>query len=1172
MFHWLAIGWLGCRGPDLPAPVVDRVDPGFAYNGDDEVVSIVGRQFYPQVAVDARQGEADVDPAFRAWLLGPKGGIELARELVGVGIVDDQHLTATVEAGLPVGTYDLEVEGPTGGRGRAVDVFAVTDQQAVRLLLEADQFEYSVPDPAEITLSLADREEDPVYERFEVEITATRPDGGALTLLAGSLSEPQTTTDGRLRGFVDGVATFVVDTTVTGDVDLRVEPLDPYADVLGDSLELSFVPGQNVRVDIRLDRTEDLPSYAAGELITAVAELVDQFGNPVPAPAALLLQTVCSGGASTVEINGPTPLEIVPRFVTDASCPEDHIVTANGWPGESDPFVVVAGPPHHFYVIASPQELQAGDLLTALVDPRDLYNNHAVWDGEVSVVDSLDGLLEPDCAGSGAFLCLARVSRAGTGVTLTVTGDDGLTGDSNGFDVVADDVPGGLVATTSGPAVAGQGLLVEASVVDGWGNPLHAALLGLSAFAMTDELGEADCVGTGFTLGGKVQFSCTFYTARPLALVLVSLPSFGVGAAPVMIEVVNGPLGAVSFSGEGPVTAGGNLSLQVVGTDRWGNPYLVQPDPVVELTEDFGTLTGGPVTLGPTGVGTVSVSMTRAGPTVVRAWQAGVELGASDPITVAAAAATALRITPSEPWAFVGQPLDLSVEAVDTYGNRAAYDGSAEVSSRETVAPDVDLTLLDGVGVAPFEWSVPAFVDTLDATSGALSGSTPVAVVEGCGAAGPEVVATFGGAAVGLACADPGGGATFTADLSASSGVSPLVGYGLAELGGGVVTDSSPVVELPVAGFGPHPLRALVVDDAGCGAELDASGWVGPDDGTPTGPFALSVDDPTLDLSDSTTVSLDGATDCSGDPAAFAEVEVRATGGALIGPVATGSGLVMTLDGNGDGAATWVTDAASSAATLEVHATVGGGSASGRVTATLSGDGVRPTVVDQSPTGFEGGMVSTVHLTLSEPPLASSITPANFWVDGPGVVAVTGATAAGAEVTLTLSPPADGAAGVWSVHASSSVRDLAGNKLGGEWTDLAADYVGAFGATGGALPTLSCTSFEPSSLVLRPDGDPGPGDESDLLSIGVSSASAPAWWVLEVRDGADTPIVQRRVAPTGASDAVVWDARDARGVVVANGPWKVRVAPDDGLGTRGVGCEVTVTVDNPVGTAVGDAL
>ena len=88
--------WAACTPPRLPDPIVQAVEPSFAYNGEDEPVTIVGENFWPELTIDAGNGEAAFDRGYRAWLVGPEGSTT-RHELVGVGILDDRHLYCRVQ-------------------------------------------------------------------------------------------------------------------------------------------------------------------------------------------------------------------------------------------------------------------------------------------------------------------------------------------------------------------------------------------------------------------------------------------------------------------------------------------------------------------------------------------------------------------------------------------------------------------------------------------------------------------------------------------------------------------------------------------------------------------------------------------------------------------------------------------------------------------------------------------------------------------------------------------------------------------------------------------------------------------------------------------------------------------------------------------------------------------
>ena len=102
--------------------------------------------------------------------------------------------------------------------------------------------------------------------------------------------------------------------------------------------------------------------------------------------------------------------------------------------------------------------------------------------------------------------------------------------------------------------------------------------------------------------------------------------------------------------------------------------------------------------------------------------------------------------------------------------------------------------------------------------------------------------------------------------------------------------------------------------------------------------------------------------------------------------------------------------------------------------------------------------------------------------------------------------------------------------------------------------------------MFRPDGDDGLEAEGDVVTIDLTSAVAPAWWVFSVTQQATGILIRRNyVVPGGQVDTVTWDGRDTAGVIVDNGTYEVRIEPDDGLGNKGTGCAVIATVDNNLG-------
>lgn len=1167
MMSILLMTQLACRPVALPDPVVLQIEPTFAFNGDDEAVTILGANFYPQVDISAITGAVDVDRSFSAWLQGERDGTYVRYPFVGVSILDDQQLRATLEQGIPPGVYDLGVEGPTGRVGILPEAFTVTDVEATQLILSSDRIVYTLGEQAEISIEVVDLGGQVVEVPLEVAIVATSASSDQLVYTTETLGDvrPTPDSDGIIGSLTDGRAQIQI--LPDGIGPLRVE-VDPWGDspILGDELVVSFAPGNDWSVEITLPEDAS-PPFVAGQPFTAIASLVDQYGNPVDTRQDLTFVTRCSGWVGEQELQGPTELQVTPYF----ACADDQILVFAGPQGASEPYPVVAGPADHFLVELPRTTYQAGELLEARIYPEDAFNNRAGWSGTVTLEASTGGLIGTTCSQPfTSYDCETTVTVAGDPVTLFAIGDGGtITGSFDALVVEAEPVPDAVQIVVGSQAVAGEDTTVEIHPFDAWGNPINAAILGGAAFSITDDLSETSCSHNGYTPANAARFACVLHTARTDAVLSVEILGYGVQADSIPFEVINGALAAVEIEGEGPVEAGQPLALTLSGYDADGNPYLVQSDPTVDLFDDTLTWSVSAATLGPDGTTVVIGDITMAGSTQLHVLQDAVEIGLSDPITVQPGPTQELRVTPLAPWGWVADPIDVRIESIDPYGNRTDFSGSATLSSQATVSPDVDVTLVNGVGLSPFDWTEPAFTDVLSASGGGwLGDSLPIAVAQDCGSANPVASVTFGGSPEAIACLDPSDErATVTADLSGSlQGSAPLLGYAAAPEGGLATADTQPQLDVAFTGAGVHRVLVLAVDSMGCAAEGSALAWAGPDDGSPVGPVVLTTTATGIGDFDSVAVDVEGVVDCSGDPASLQEVRLWSTGGTLSGPQPTGGGLALALDVNGDGALTVDTSGGISDGTLTLTAWVPSGAAGGSLQLPLVGDNLYPTVEAQQPTGQTLGLIPEIVLTFSEPLLASSVVPAHFSVTGPAVATVDSAVLepSGDEVRLVLDAPVDAGAGTWLVVVSGDVRDLAGNRLAGDWETPASDYYGAFGDISGPVDAVTCPALSPASGIFRPDGDPGADSESDQITFELDSPLAPAWWVVEISTPDGTLIAQQWRVPLGPIDTVSWDGRGKDGFVVDNGTYTVQISPDDGLGNRGSGCDLAVSVDNPL--------
>ncbi len=1173
-----AIGLAGaCRPASLPDPFIDGVEPNFAWNGADETVSILGANFYPRIEVDAPRSVVDIDASFEAWLVGPDGA-QVRTPFSGVTAVDEGELQATVGDGLVPGLYGVEVRGPTGRIGARDEVFTITDSIAAQLILTSDGADVSVTESVVLDLSLVDLAQEVVAQPFDVSL-----------LVSGDGSVPQPTWGfGTLRNATlgpDGDVLF--GTLVNGRATVELTVAEPEtvtisllavgeSNVVGDSIVTTFEPGSDLRLQIDLPEGylgttgAPLPQFLAGETFQITATLVDQFGNTVDTATNVNMQTSCSGWVGTeIEIRGPTLIGVTPVFATGSVCLSDQVGVANmvGLEGLSSPYEVLPGAVDHFRVTAEPPLSEAGGIINVLIDPEDAFGNRTAWSGVLTLSGSLGGFQDASCQVFGVVqTCVATVTVAGPAQFITADGNDGIMGTSNLFAVVAAIDPADIEVEALGTPAAGEPSVVQVVAYDPYGNPIEASALGSAAYTFTDELGEVSCTHDGFASTVSLWL-CTFETARGAAVLTAEAVATGAAGDSTPFQVVNGALAVVEFSGEQALVAGELLTLTLDGVDAYGNPYVVQSDPFVDLTDDTHTWTEATAMLGASGSATVMGTLTEAGTTSVRALQAGTEIGVSDAIEVTAGSTSGLAVSMDLPWAWIDAPAHVTVEAVDAFGNRTAYGGTATLVSRNTGSSSVDVTLVNGVGFETYTWTSVQLNDYLDAASSDpfFGSSGELAVVEDCGLSNPIAALDFGGLDEALACVDPNSGtAEITGDMSGSIPAGPaLARYALAADSGPRGLEQTDLVTIDLLSEGQHALVGLVADINACADEVEAMAWVGPDDGTPTGSILLSSSVPNLSVFDLETIDITGVVDCSRDPASFQVLRLRTTRGGLVGLTPSGEGLEVLLDVNGDGSVSLETLGGLEDGAAEVHAWSSGRTAGGFLSLPIIGDNVRPTVVAQSPTGLDLGSTPIVTLEFSEPLLEGTVVPTNFDVAGPGAAVVDTAALqpSGTTVDLTLTGTADGSLGAWSVVASSTVRDQAGNFLSGDWSGAATDYVGAFGDVGGTVDALTCPTLTPSSATLRPDGDDGSDSESDMASIEVESAQAPAWWVLQVFDTSGVQVLQRYEVPAGANDTLEWDGRDRAGGVVDNGVWEVTVHPEDGLGNVGVGCSFDITVD-----------
>ncbi len=1197
----------GCT-PALPDPVVSAVAPGWGFNGDDTYVELVGAGFYPSVQVD-RSERSTIDDGFTVHLQ-----TDPVTELEDVAIVDYQHLGATVPAGAPVGTYDVTLIGPTGASTTLAEGFEVRDSRADQLVVstEGDQIEWQVYDYAAINVELVDPDGNRVPEELVIQATVDDSLADSVIFQDDTLDGQEALADGTgIRGRLGADGAGVVGVTSTRLNDSLLVRFDVVSDrqtVAGADQFLSFVAGEPTSVEVSLPSA--LFTATAGQAFDIDLQVVDDVGAAVDdAQAELAIIERCAGGSlrETVSFVGAlSGHSVTLTRATGDSCTSNGVdvfgfVNGVEVEGSSDALDVDPADPVGLVIEVWPPEVVAGvDSVYADVRVVDEFGNRVLdQTGSLELQVTVDGSApfapaDQSCEDivDGQTFCTVRIDTAGDQVVLlgTTTGPESLSGASEPFTVLAGEAVSLEASVATDPVVAGESFELRLRAVDSLGNGVVLDPEGADAAAISDADGATSCAWSyAEDPRGTLVYACSTTLAVPLRQLDVDLSSRGLHATTNGFQVVNGDLAAVSFdlAGVDEVTAGQSLTVELTGTDAFGNPYVVQGDPVVLLDDLAGPVVPSSATLDASGAAQLDVTVTvaRTADRLV-ASQSDHDLGSSTEFDVLPAAATQLALTLARTWAWLDEDLPVQVEALDPYNNRSVdYSGPVTLSSAGGLGDDVVVdSFSGGVADAGFIFHSIGLADVLSVDDGTLTDSAEVDALDPDCPDPPVAALTIGGDDVAVLCLLDSTGRTAGTAVSGSGSVEgavPIVAWHFEDTDGTWTRLGTATRYRSWDEAGGWTLAMTVADRDACGSTTSATLYVAPDDGSPAGPVEIFVDDALLgtsyaatSLPESTTVTLQ-ASDCTGDPASADALLLRPDLGEIevdgSSVVATGEGIEAGLSGLGTASVTW--SAAdwphSGVATLHVgHRT---GQAYGSATAEIDGDLTLPTVVDVDPRGSLSSSFDSVTVTFSEPLYASSIQPAAVELLGAlgtpltlsegDLLLSTDATSLTLMLPEIIDPTTDVLGLTLLSERSAGVRDVEGNLLDGTWTGARSAFVLDVGAVADTAPDLSSCSADPT--LFRPDGDDGTGSEADQVDVSVSADDVPAWWRLVVSVAGGDQVRTLWVPESSSSSAVIaWDGRGDDGRVLDNGTYSLTLAAADEHWNLGAPCTLQVGLAN----------
>lgn len=1155
----------GCTPLAPPEIDVTGVTPAWGYAGDRTEVEIAGERFFPGVIVDPSDDDGGrLEGTFEAWL-----ETDPPTELTGVEHRGYDRLHADVPSGMTPGVYDLRVRAPSGAEDVLEDAFTVTSTRADHLRLGVETAAWTVDTYAPLRVQLADPEGDPVAQPIAVEIVASSSLGAqGVTFLEDGL-EDQEAIPGGVRGALgaDGSGIVLVTSTVPDDVTFTATAAeDPV--VRADSLVVSWDPGEIDSVQIDLPRSGF--RTVAGDTFEVDVTLLDAHGNVLEdETAAILLYEACGDWLKTVTVHGTETVDVTLTQACDANAIGAYS-TQGQW--SSDPFEVLPAEPDRYALQATPEIVVAGtSALLVLVEAVDAYGNVAVdHPAQVRLRDDLGGL-DPDTGigvqscpgfpaeGEARQLCTAALWAAGT-ATVSATDADGLSGDADPVEVLPASAALVVVGSATNTVAAGDPFDVTVRVLDAYGNNVSFDPGGTDPVAFEDDTGTLSCAWRG-ALGGGQTFSCVVEAAVVADTVAVRVLGL-YGELPDPLEVTNAELAVVEVDvpAAGAV-AGTAFPVTLNGYDVYGNPYVEQTDPDLELSDTTGALSPTTARLDATGEVTVSATITQASPSVtVTASQGGVALGTSAAFAVSAASLFGLEVE-APPWIAVGEPTEVVVVAVDVWGNPIpGYAGTVTLESRSGLCGTETISAFDaGAGVVDLQCGTAGLSDTLKATDvdGYGGSAGGIDVVDLACADGPVADLKVDGGESATVCLLAG---TVDVDLDASGAVAggaSLTLYHYADSDGTTARSLSDAATFTYETAGARRVEVLVVDRDACADLAEALVYAGEDDGEPVGPVTLTASAASVASGGSVTVDV-VATDCTGDLAAGGTVLAWADLGTPSGS-STGGGLATTLDATGEAGLTWTFPTGYAAdATLTVG-TAGG--AVGTAEVTVTQDGVRPQVVAMTPSGRTLEAVDVVEVTFTEALYSGNVSGVATLMGPSGTVSTTASVSSDGK-TLTLVPgtAVDGAAGAWTLTLSASVRDAAGNRMDGAWTGAPSAFTGTFGAvTDDGIAMTGCTA---SAERFFPDGDDGAGDEDDDLTVTLAASSTPTWWAWQALDADGTAVRSGRAS--GADASFAWDGRGDDGRIVVTGKYTLRTRAMDAQDNQSDACEVEVTVGQHV--------
>ncbi len=1179
-----AVVFVASCGPELPAPKLETVTPNWAYNGEITEIDIVGENLFPYVVVSEGPNDASrFDAQYRAWLQNDQEQYELT----GVTLTDYGTLSALIGTGLEPGEYSLSLVSPDGDESVNSVPFVVTDSRADHLDIYTEHVVYEVNDYAVVYLSVLDADDRLVESALPVEFVVNSAndatgvifqDGG---LTGFSLLDDGVGVSGTLGA--DGRGYVVLTSTLPDELQISIE-VNGQSVVIGDDGNLVF--GTGAVEQVLLELPSDPFNTTAGEQFSVLVTLLDRFGNVVEnRPADLWLHETCGTYMAHMPVVGQRVVQLGVSGATGQGCEENKIVATGDVVGESNGFLVDPAQPLGFLIDDLNQNLDngfvvAGELLAFDLYPIDSFGNISEVLGQsVTIFDDKNSAGAAECnpeTGPTRWNCEVRMEVASTEVTLTFEDDTGVTADTASFSVLPAE-PSTLGVASATAVVAGDAFEMLVAVYDVFSNIIEVdQSVDPFSFGGTN-LSEISCVWDSVDSGGLNIFVCREFVANAGTVFSVNNTNLFVSGSSDVVEIVNSDLSTVDVSfSDSSITAGDSTVISIAAFDIWGNPYLVQADANIDISDGLGGLSPTTGTLSANGDLVMTVSLELAGePVVVEVSQSSNVLG-SGSVVVGHGLADSISVKASETWGWVGETTEVSATVIDVFGNPVtSYSETVTLFGAPDQFDEVEISdFFGGVGKSEMLWLDSGLgISILADGDGILGGSTLFDVLHADCAQPPLPVLVFAGSGDSseVLCLNSGVAAS-TADFSSSTpGGSALYSYHLLVGDNYLKRTTAPSQSLQLKNEGYGQAILVVADEAACGGIGYGEVAVGLDDGSPAGEVVAVLSSSSLVAGSNTngqaTVSVE-AFDCAGDVASNGAVVVRSNLGdvdpTLLSLVESGEGLMLTLDNSGAGSFVYNVENSDMGGDANISIGTTSHAAYGGIALTVSGDDRQPRVSWQTPIGTHLDIIDQVVVQMNESILSATITESSFLLtDSTGGTVPSSIAWDASSFTVTITPDnvLDGSADSYSLKVFGTVRDDNGNFLDGTYTSDATGsaWITEFGAvTDEGISLLSCSA---PSEMFYPDGDEsGSLSQQDSVSVNLESSQVGTTVVLEVYSASgDLVLVQREPILT-ITPSIEWNGKDESGVIQDAGLWTLETFVEDISGNPSDVCSIDVAL------------